>query len=94
MARILSLVTQHAPPPPPPRIKIFSIKARPLQQSQWGGEGDSPLKPWLRKLHGSLIKPFAIIVMLLSKTVYKQMVPISKSFKLQKGQVTAFIFLK
>ena len=53
MARILSLVTQHVPPPPSPRIKIFSMKARPLQQSQWGGEGDSPLKPWLRKLHGS-----------------------------------------
>ena len=52
MARILSLVTQHVPPPSP-RIKIFSMKARPLQQSQWGGEGDSPLKPWLRKLHDS-----------------------------------------
>ena len=32
--------------------------------------------------------------MLLPKTVCKQMVPVSKSFKLQKGQVTAFIFIK
>ena len=31
---------------------------------------------------------------LLSKTVYKQMVPVSKSFKLQKGQVTAFFLNK
>ena len=35
-----------------------------------------------------------IIVMLLSKTVHKQVVPVSMSFKLQKGQVIVFIFLK